>query len=78
MSLPTTVRVNPAKLLRSKWTAATPRNKEKHFMVIKVLEPLSPSIQIDLIELEAVHSRRVQTLSWRALLDDTQWRQGWV
>ncbi|PAM39480.1 hypothetical protein CEJ63_25450, partial [Acinetobacter baumannii] len=26
-------RVNPAKLLLSKWTAASPRNKEKHFLV---------------------------------------------
>ena len=29
-------RINPAKLLLSKWTAAHPRNKEKHFLVTEL------------------------------------------
>ena len=29
-------RINPAKLLLSKWTAARPRNKEKHFLVTEL------------------------------------------
>ncbi|MEZ8121272.1 TIGR02450 family Trp-rich protein [Vibrio splendidus] len=29
-------RINPKKLLRSKWTAVSPIKKEKHFMVTEV------------------------------------------
>jgi tryptophan-rich hypothetical protein len=29
-------RINPAKLLHSKWTAVEPKNKEKHFLVVEV------------------------------------------
>jgi tryptophan-rich hypothetical protein len=59
--------VNPKKLLNSKWTAATPTNKEKHFMVIKLVLPELATEQITLIELEAVHSKRKQTIAWQAL-----------
>lgn len=70
-------RLNPDKLLLSKWTAATPRNKEKHFMVTRLIKPELPATRIETIELEAVHSRRVLTLPWRELTDLSQWRQGW-
>jgi len=71
-------RVDPKKLLLSKWTAVTPQNKEKHFVVVRLIEPEPPSIRIDQIELEAVHSRRTVLLHWRGLTDGEQWRQGWV
>ncbi|MDH3987431.1 MAG: TIGR02450 family Trp-rich protein, partial [Gammaproteobacteria bacterium] len=29
-------KINPKKLLKSKWTAAEPKNREKHFMVTEV------------------------------------------
>ena len=29
-------RINPAKLLHSKWTAVSPVKREKHFMVVEV------------------------------------------
>jgi hypothetical protein len=29
--------LSPKKLLHSKWTAVEPRNKEKHFLVTKVI-----------------------------------------
>ena len=29
-------RINPAKLMKSKWTALEPRNKEKHFLVTEI------------------------------------------
>ena len=32
-------RLNPSKLLLSKWTAVTPRGKERHFLVTKLLLP---------------------------------------
>ena len=69
---------NPKKLLLSKWTAAAPVNKEKHFLVTKLLEPLVPGGNITHVELEAVHSKRVSTLPWRDLTDTTLWRHGWV
>ncbi len=60
-------RFNPKKLLLSKWTAAIPRDKEKHFIVIKLIEPEQPESPVEFIELEAVYSGRVQIMSWREL-----------
>jgi len=78
MSASPAVHIDPKKLLHSKWTAAVPRNKEKHFIVTKLIEPELPATQIALIELEAVHSRRVLSLPWRELKDRQHWLQGWV
>jgi len=71
-------RLSPRKLLLSKWTAATPVNREKHFVVIRVVEPEPPEGPIELVEIEAVHSRRSFLLHWRELTDGGRWRQGWV
>ena len=71
------IQINPKKLLNSKWTAVTPTNKEKHFMVIKLIAPEQPTMPIDLVELEAVHSKRTQILAWRDLSDTANWLQGW-
>lgn len=68
---------NPKKLLNSKWTAVTPSNKEKHFIVTKLVQPESPDQAVELIELEAVYSKRVQTLAWQTLNDEATWQQGW-
>jgi len=73
----TTRRLNPNKLLLSKWTAATPKNKEKHFLVTQLIKPELPDAPIEQIELEAVYSRRSFILSWRELTDTGQWLQGW-
>ena len=70
--------LSPKKLLHTKWTAVAPRNKEKHFLVTKVIEPEPPGSPVVSVEIEAVHSKRVQRLPWRALTDAGQWRQGWV
>lgn len=70
--------LSPKKLLLSKWTAAAPRHKEKHFVVVRVIEPDPPATHIDLVELQAVHSGRSIELPWRELTDASQWRQGWV
>lgn len=72
-----TARLNPSKLLLSKWTAVTPRNGEKHFIVTELIEPEPPAHAIEFIELEAVYTRRSTALPWRALLDGSQWLQGW-
>ena len=70
--------LGPKKLLLTKWTAVTPRNREKHFVVLRVIEPEPPSIRVEQVELEAVQSRQVYLLQWRELTDATLWRQGWV
>ena len=69
--------LNPKKLLLSKWTAASPYGKEKHFMVTAVIQPEHPATRIETIVLEAVYSRRVFSLPWRDLSDGQQWLQGW-
>jgi tryptophan-rich hypothetical protein len=70
--------LSPKKLLLTKWTAVTPRHREKHFVVTRVIEPEPPSVRVEQVELEAVHSRRVVLLHWRELTDASVWRQGWV
>lgn len=63
---------------RSKWTAAHPKNREKHFIVTTVFEPEAPASVIELIEIEAVYTQRRFTLPWKTLTDDQQWLQGWL
>jgi len=75
---PAPPRLNPKKLLLSKWTAVSPTNKEKHFVVTKVIEPQPPELRIEFVELEAVHSRRSTVIPWRNLTDVAKWQQGWV
>ena len=70
--------LSPKKLLLTKWTAVTPKLKDKHFIVTKVHLPEPPATRIDVVELEAVRSKQVTLLHWRDLTDATQWRQGWV
>jgi tryptophan-rich hypothetical protein len=70
--------LSPKKLLLTKWTAVTPRHKEKHFVVIRVVLPEPPEVRIEQVELEAVHSKRTMLLHWRDLTDGAVWRQGWV
>jgi tryptophan-rich hypothetical protein len=70
--------LSPKKLLHTKWTAVVPRNKEKHFLVTKVIEPILPGSPVVSIEIEAVHSKRTRVIAWRDLKDALQWRRGWV
>ena len=70
--------LSPKKLLHTKWTAVAPRNKEKHFLVTKVIEPIPPGSPVVSIEIEAVHSKRVRVIAWRELTNALQWRRGWV
>jgi len=48
-------RINPNKLLLSKWTAVKPRQKERHFMVTKLIR--AENEEIIACELEAVITR---------------------
>lgn len=71
------VRLNPRKLLLSKWTAVQPQHKEKHFLVTRVLLPDDPSQPITEVELEAVYTQRSRIIQWQALTDSSCWKQGW-
>ena len=70
--------INPKKLLNTKWTAAVPTNKEKHFMVTQIIMPNLATEPIEMITLEAVHSKRNQLMPWQQLNDASIWLQGWV
>jgi tryptophan-rich hypothetical protein len=72
------VRLNPRKLLLSKWTAVQPQHKEKHFLVTRVLLPDDPSQPITEVELEAVYTRSSRIIPWQSLTDSSCWRQGWL
>ncbi|PWF49115.1 TIGR02450 family Trp-rich protein [Massilia glaciei] len=72
-----TRRLQAAKLLRSKWTATVPLNKEKHFIVTALVSPDVPGGLVDAVTIEAVLTGRSFTLRWRELNDAAQWLQGW-
>ena len=61
--------LSPKNLLLSKWTAVTPRHKERHFIVNRVVLPEPPAVRIEQVELEAVHSKRSVLLHCRELTD---------
>ncbi|QJR00198.1 TIGR02450 family Trp-rich protein [Halomonas sp. PGE1] len=67
--------INPEKLHHSKWTAAKPRNKEKHFLVTALERDEEENVVA--VVLEAVYTRRETTLPWQDLKDDATWLMGW-
>lgn len=67
--------LNPRKLLLSKWTAAHPRKREKHFLVTRLFCNEEGTVQE--IELQAVLTNRSQRLVWQTLQDDQSWLMGW-
>lgn len=70
--------LHPKKLLLSKWTSVKPVARQKHFLVVKVLEPEPPEAPVEWVEIESVYSKKVLRIRWRELLDDAVWRQGWL
>lgn len=68
--------INPKKLHLSKWTAVLPINREKHFLVTELIVDEDNKVQECV--LEAVLSKRTQTIDWRTLKNPNTWRQGWV
>jgi len=69
-------RLNPRKLLLSKWTAARPVNKEKHFLVTELLLAEDGETVVG-VQLQAVMTQSLRELPWQALQDAEQWRMGW-
>lgn len=69
-------RINPKKLLHSKWTAIQPVNKEKHFMVVEAeFDPDTKDVVLCVIE--AVMTKRQQAIDWQTLKDKQLWLLGW-
>lgn len=68
-------RINPRKLLLSKWTAAHPQNREKHFLVTELFRDENGTVLE--IELQAVLTRRTEQCDWQVLQDDSRWKMGW-
>ena len=67
--------ISPKKLLNSKWTAVTARNKEKHFLVTEVEYDEEGLVIYCLIE--AVISNRSSTIDWQELKNSELWTIGW-
>lgn len=67
--------INPKKLLHSKWTAVSPENREKHFMVTDVEK--DDAGEVVACTLEAILSKRESLIDWRELKNKEVWRQGW-
>ena len=68
-------KINPKKLLLSKWTAVSPQNKEKHHIVTEV--EFDEDGSVDHCLLEAVISKRTWTINWKELKNETEWLPGW-
>ncbi|UCJ18626.1 TIGR02450 family Trp-rich protein [Pseudomonas sp. MM211] len=68
-------RLTPRKLLLSKWTAATPQNREKHFLVTELFCDEEGTVLE--VELQAILSKRAQRIDWRVLQDADNWKMGW-
>jgi tryptophan-rich hypothetical protein len=70
-------KINPKKLLLSKWTAVHPIAKQKHFLVSKVILPETPEEKIEFVEIEAIYSKKTRQIAWRDLMNSEEWLQGW-
>jgi tryptophan-rich hypothetical protein len=68
-------RLNPNKLLLSKWTASRPENREKHFLVTELFCHEDGSVYQ--VELQALLTLRNQRLDWQVLQDEQRWLIGW-
>jgi tryptophan-rich hypothetical protein len=67
--------INPNKLLLSKWAAVAPKQKERHFMVSKLI--CDEDEVIIACELESVINHTIYEMDWRTLKDSSCWQMGW-
>ena len=70
--------LNPKKLLLTKWTAVHVTEKQKHFLVSKIIQTDDPNAAICEVEIEAIYSHKKHIIAWRDLQDNTLWKQGWL
>ncbi|MBF4558634.1 TIGR02450 family Trp-rich protein [Pseudomonas sp. p50] len=69
-------RINPGKLLLSKWTAAHPQNREKHFLVTELFRD-EEGVVLE-VEIQAVLTKRCERFEWQGLRNQDQWKMGWL
>jgi tryptophan-rich hypothetical protein len=68
-------KINPKKLLNSKWTTVTPVNREKHFVISEI--KFDEEDRVTSCRIEAVLSKSAISINWHDLKDDSRWLQGW-
>ena len=68
-------KINPKKLLKSKWTAVEPTKREKHFMVTEV--EFDEEGAVISCSIEAIISKRSIPIQWQDLKDMSHWVHGW-
>ena len=68
-------KINPKKLLKSKWTAVEPTGREKHFMVTDV--EFDEEGAVISCSIEAIISKRSSPIQWQDLKDMSHWVHGW-
>ena len=68
-------KINPKKLLNSKWTAVNPVKKEKHFLVSEL--DFDDEGEVIHCLIEAIISSRAELIDWKVLKDSDNWLQGW-
>jgi tryptophan-rich hypothetical protein len=72
---PSVNQINPAKLMLSKWTAVRPQDKQKHFLVTRIIE--DEQKVINSCTLEAVLTHKEFECDWQELKDRCRWLAGW-
>jgi tryptophan-rich hypothetical protein len=68
-------RINPEKLLMSMWTTVQPKQRERHFIVNRLICTEDETI-IGCV-LEAVIDKNNYEIDWRELRYSTRWLTGW-
>lgn len=68
-------KINPKKLLNSKWTSVNPDKKEKHFLVSEL--EFDDKGEVIHCLIEAIISNRSEQIDWKVLKDSDSWLQGW-
>ena len=68
--------VNRKKLPNSKWTAVSPINREKHFLVLDWVRD-EDGVPTDEVQIEAVLTNVIRQIPWWELEDAVRWKIGW-
>ena len=76
MTSPTGNPVNRKKLPNSKWTAVSPIDREKHFLVLDWIYD-EEGLPTDQVQIEAVLTNVIRQIHWRELEDASRWKIGW-
>lgn len=68
-------RINPEKLLLSKWTASVVQNKERHFIVTRVYR--NENEKVTTCDLQSLMTKKDYRIDWQQLTDSAKWITGW-